>query len=231
MNSGALKSSMAGLVLLASLASGCSEKQETVPLSKIAQGTGHTERVESASVMDSGTKVDEQGSGDHSNVVEQPLSANSSTQAEALTAEPLPGAIPVQNLDFRLQDVLRNFHATGDRLQRSALAVAMVKLADDGVPKSQIASGLGYLFQDENSVEVKTDILNELGNLEDPSAYNQIVAGLDRSQPDEIHAAAIEELGFSGDKRAIPLIQPFLADRDQDVRSAAQLAIDSLNQP
>ena len=57
------------------------------------------------------------------------------------------------------------------------MATEMAKLADAGVPKSQIASALGYLFRDENSTEVKTDILNELGNLEDPSAYDQIVAG------------------------------------------------------
>jgi HEAT repeat protein len=104
----------------------------------------------------------------------------------------------------------------------------MAKLADAGVPKPQIASGLGYLFRDENSVEVKTDILNELGNLEDPSAYDQIVAGLDQHQPDEVHTAAIEALDSLGDKRAIPLIQPFLTDRDEDVRNAAQSATDSL---
>jgi HEAT repeat protein len=135
----------------------------------------------------------------------------------------------VQNLDSRLQDELRNFHTTGDRTQRSAIATEMRKLADAGVPKPQIASALGDLFQDENSAEVKVDILNEMGNLEDPSAYNQIVAGLDQHQPDEVHAAALEELDSLGDKRAIPLIQPFLTDRDEDVRTAAQSAIDSLN--
>ena len=133
------------------------------------------------------------------------------------------------NLDPRLQDMLRNFHTTGDRAQRSAIATEMAKLADTGVPKPQIADALGHLFRDENSVDVKTDILNELGNLEDSSAYDQLVAGLDPHQPDEIHTAAIEELDFLGDKRAIPLIQPFLTDRDEEVRKAAQSAIDSLN--
>ena len=105
----------------------------------------------------------------------------------------------------------------------------MRKLADAGVPKPQIASALGDLFRDENSTEVKADILNELGNLEDPSTYDQIVAGLDQHQPDEVHTAAIEELDSLGDKRAIPLIQRFLTDRDEDVRNAAQSATDSLN--
>ncbi len=150
---------------------------------------------------------------------------------EVSAAGPLVNDSAVQNLDSRLQDMLRNFHTTGDRVQRSAMATEMAKLADAGVPKPQIASALGYLFRDENSADVKVDVLNELGNLEDPSAYDQVVAGLDQHQPDEVHAAAIEELGSLGDKRAIPLIQPFLTDRDDDVRNAAQSAIDSLNNP
>ena len=227
-----LKSFITSLVLLAVLASGCGKTQTAVPPSKTAQDTGQTESAESALAMDSGSKVDGTGPavGDNSNLVEQQISADSPTQAEAFTAAPLASDIPVQNLDSRLQDILRDFHTTGDRVQRSALATEMAKLADAGVPNPQIASALGYLFRDETSVEVKTDILNELGNLEDPSAYDQIVAGLDQHQPDEVHTAAIEELGFLGDKRAIPLIQPFLTDRDSDVRDAAQSAIDSLNE-
>ena len=226
-----LKSFITSLVLLAFLASGCGKTQTAVPPSKTAQDTGQTESAESALAMDSGSKVEGTGPavGDNANVVEQQISADSPTQAEAFTAAPLASDIPVRNLDSRLQDMLRSFHTTEDRVQRSAMATEMAKLADAGVPKPQIASALGYLFRDENSVEVKTDILNELGNLEDPSAYDQIVAGLDQHQPDEVHTAAIEELDFLGDKRAIPLIQPFLTDRDEDVRNAAQSATDSLN--
>jgi hypothetical protein len=226
-----LKSFITSLVLLAFLAGGCGKTQTAVPPAKTAQDTGQTENAESARAMDAGAKVEGTGPavGDNSAVVEQPISADSPTQAETLTATPLASDIPVQNLDSRLQDMLRNFHTTGDRVQRSAMVTEMGKLADAGVPKPQIASALGSLFRDENSVEVKTDILNELGNLEDPSAYDQIVAGLDPHQPDEVHTAAIEELDGLGDKRAIPLIQPFLTDRDEDVRNAAQSAIDSLN--
>jgi HEAT repeat protein len=85
------------------------------------------------------------------------------------------------------------------------------------------------MFRDENSVEVKTDILDELGDLGDPSAFDQIVQGLDQHQPDEVRTDAIQALDTLGDKRAIPLLQPLLADRDEDVRDAAQTATDSLN--
>jgi HEAT repeat protein len=176
--------------------------------------------------MDSASKVEGTGLavGDNSNAVEQQISTGSPTEAEASASD-----IAVQNLDSRLQDMLRNFHTTGDRVQRSAMATEMGKLADAGVPKPQIASALGYLFRDENSVEVKTDILNELGDMEDPSAYDQIVQGLDQRQPDEVRVAAIEALDSLGDKRALPILQPLLTDRDEDVRDAAQSAIDSLN--
>jgi hypothetical protein len=226
-----LKSFITSLVLLAFLAGGCGKTQTAVPPAKTAQDSGQTENTVSALAMDSGSKVEgtSPAVGDNSNVVEQQISADSPTQAEAVTAASLVSDIPVQNLDSRLQDMLRSFHTTGDRVQRSAIATEMAKLADAGVPKPQIASALGYLFRNENSADVKTDILNELGNLEDPSAYDQIVAGLDQHQPDEVHTAAIEELDSLGDKRAIPLIQPFLTDRDEDVRNAARSATDSLN--
>ena len=226
-----VKPCITSLAFLACLASGCGKTQTAVPPSKTAQDTGQTGNVESALAMDSGSKVEGTGPavGGNSNGITQQLSAGSSTQAEVITAAPLTSDIPVQNMDSKLQDMLRSFHTTGDRAQRSAMATEMAKLADAGVPKPQIASALGDLFRDENSVDVKTDILNELGNLEDPSAYDQIVAGLDQHQSDEVHTVAIEELDSLSDRRAIPLIQPFLTDRDADVRNAAQSAIDSLN--
>ena len=164
----------------------------------------------------------------HSNAGEQ-VSAGTQATASAPAPLPLMGDIPVQNLDSRLQEALRNYHITAGKIDRSIMASDMVKLADAGVPQQQLASALGYMFRDENSVEVKTDILNELGDLNDPSAFDQIVRALDQRQPDEVRVAAIEALDSLGDKRAIPVLQPLLADRDEDVRDAAQTATDSLN--
>lgn len=226
-----LRSLVTGLILLGLLVSGCGKAQTTIPPSKTGRKTGQTENAELAPAMDSQSKIVETSSavGDNSNLVERQISADSQPWTEAVASAPAANDFQVQNLDPRLQDMLSNIHTTGDRVQRSAMAGEMVKLTDVGVPKAQIASALGYLFRDENSVDVKTDILNELGDLDDPSAFGQVIAGLDQHQPDEIHTAAIEALDSLGDKRAIPLIQPFLTDRDEDVRNAAQSAIDSLN--
>jgi HEAT repeat protein len=169
-----------------------------------------------------------QAAADSSNA-EQQASTPTQTQVSPLAASPLFNDTAVQNLDSRLQEALRNFHTTGDKTDRSTMASDVAKLADAGVPKPQIASTLGYMFRDENSVEVKTDILDELGDLDDPAAFDQIVQGLDQHQPDEVRTAAIQALDSLGDKRAIPLLQPLLADRDEDIRDAAQSATDSLN--
>ncbi len=98
-----------------------------------------------------------------------------------------------------------------------------------GFPNRRLPAHWAIYFGTKIARTSKRTSLNELGNLEDPSTYNQIVAGLDQHQPDEVHTAAIEELDSLGDKRAIHLLQPFLTDRDEDVRNAAQSAIDSLN--
>jgi HEAT repeat protein len=181
--------------------------------------------------MDSGLKVEGTGPvvGDNSNVVGQEVSPDNPTQTTPPVTSPSVSDIPIQNLDSRLQDTLRNFPTMSNSTERSTAAMDLSKLADSGVPKPQIATALGEMYRDETSVNVKTDILSALGDLDDPSAFDQIVPALDPHQPDEIHRAAIEALDSLDDKRAIPLIQPFLNDRDEDVRDAARSATDSLN--
>jgi hypothetical protein len=224
-----LKFFIAGLALLPILASGCGKKQAAVnPPSRGALSTAQPANPQSS--MDSGGRpeVVNRAGADSSNA-EQQISTENQAQASPLAASPLLGDTPVQNLDSRLQDALRNFHTASDRIARSTMATDMAKLADAGVPKQQVASALGYMFRDENSVQVKSDILDELSDLDDPSAFDQVVQGLDPHQPDEVRTAAIQALDSLGDKRAIPLLQPLLADRDGDVRDAAQTATDSLN--
>jgi HEAT repeat protein len=220
---------IAGLVLLPILASGCGKTQTAVNApSRDALSTTQPANPPSSTDSGGGNEDVKRAGADSSNT-EQQMSTESQTQASPLAASPLLGDTPVQDLDSRLQEALRNFHTTSDRVARSTTASDMAKLADAGVPKQQVASALGYMFRDENSVEVKTDILGELGDLGDPSAFDQIVAGLDQHQPDEVRTAAIQALDSLGDKRALPLLQPLLSDRDQDIRDAAQTATDSLN--
>jgi HEAT repeat protein len=216
------------LILLPILAGGCGRTQTAVnPPSNDTVNTSQPENVQSPADSGAAASAASQAAVDNSSA-EQQTSADNQMQGSLPAASQVPGDIASQNLDSRLQDALRNFHATASKIDRSTMASDIAKLADVGVPKPQIASALGYLFRDENSVEVKSDILNELGDLEEPSAYDQIVQGLDQRQPDEVRVAAIEALDSLGDKRALPILQPLLTDRDEDVRDAAQSATDSL---
>jgi len=158
----------------------------------------------------------------------QQVSAGSETPSNPVPASPLLSDTQIQNFDTRLQEALNNFHKAAERNDRSTIASDVANLADAGVPKQQVASALGYMFRDENSDEVKTDILGDLGGLDDPSAFDQIVPALDSKQPDEVRTAAIQALDSLGDKRAIAVLQPLLTDRDKDVREAAQTTADSL---
>lgn len=222
-----LKFFIASLALVPILASGCSKTPTTVSSpTKAAPGAAPpAQAVEDTA----GSHQDvNQGVVDSSSTG-QPVSAENPTPAGPLSPSPLFNDTAVQNLDSRLQEALRNFHKSTDKVDRSTTASDVAKLADAGVPKQQIASALGYMLRDENSVEVKTDILDELGNLDDPAAFDQIVQALDQHQPDEVRKAAVEALDSLGDKRAIAVLQPLLTDRDEDIRDAAQSATDSLN--
>ena len=156
--------------------------------------------------------------------------ANETPLPQDTVAVPSPApAMAVPYLDTRLQTALRTYQTTSDKIDRSVLVGEVVKLADAAVPKPQVAVALGTMLQEENSVDVKTDILDELGNLDDPAAFDQIVQGLSLSQPQEVRLEAIDALDMLGDKRAIPLLQQLLKDHDADIREAAGDAIDSLN--
>lgn len=219
-----LKFFIASLVLLPILASGCGKTSTTVS-SPTKDAPGAAPPAQTASDTAGSHQDLNQGVVDISSAG-QPVSAENQTP---LAPSPLFNDTAVQNMDTRVQEALNNFHKSTDKIDRSTMASDVAKLADAGVPKQQIASALGYMLRDENSVEVKTDILDELGNLDDPSAFDQIVQALDQHQPDEVRKAAVEALDSLGDKRAIAVLQPLLTDRDEDIRDAAQTATDSLN--
>jgi hypothetical protein len=223
-----LKLFIAGLALVSILASGCSKTQTVAD--RPSKDTLNAAQHQAQAPADSaGAPVAVTQAVAVDSNAERQVSADNQTSNNPLPPSPLLQDFPVQNLDSRLQEALRNYHITENKLDRSALAGDLAELAEVGVPKQQIASALGYMLRDENSVEVKTDILIELGNLDDPSAFDQIVQAIDQHQPDEVRIAGIEALDSLDDKRAIPVLQPLLTDRDGDIRDAAQTATDSLN--
>ena len=102
------------------------------------------------------------------------------------------------------------------------------ELADAGVAKRDIARTLGVMFSMENSIAVKCSILNEIYQLQDPSALEYVIVGLLPDQPLEVRDEAISVLQDIGDKRAIPSLWPLLADPDENIREEAQDALHSV---
>jgi len=120
-------------------------------------------------------------------------------------------------------------YPTADEHTRNDIAEHLAGLADKGIAKADIARALGSMFAIEQSVIIKNSILDELSALGDSSVLEQVTVGLSPSQPLEVRDEAISILQELGDKRAIPTLQPLLADPDENIRDAARDAINSLN--
>lgn len=166
----------------------------------------------------------------------KPVSSNADPSPVPISDGPRPDdlyvqAIPLQYLPHRLQDALRVYPTLGDKDKRGRLADDVADMAGAGASKPEVAQALGTMFHEETGVELKTDLLDKLSDLEDPAAFRQIVQGLDPKQPDEVRVAAISALEDLGDPQAIPVLQQLLSDSDQDVREAAQDALEQLTPP
>jgi HEAT repeat protein len=120
-------------------------------------------------------------------------------------------------------------YSMADEQTRNGIEEHLVGLADKGVAKGDIARALGSMFAIERSAIIKKSILDELYALGDSSVLEQVTVGLLPNQPLEVRDEAISILQDLGDKRAIPTLQPLLADPDENIRDAARDAINSLN--
>jgi len=148
-----------------------------------------------------------------------PLRANSTNMSD------MAQTLLIQHLHPQLQAALKQYPSLDSKNERSALADDVANLVDDDVPVPEVVEALGVMFHQERTVEVKTDILNNLLNLEDPSSYQLIIQGLDPNQPQEVRTAAISVLGGYDDSWAVPTLQQLLSDSDAEIRQAAQDAL------
>ena len=131
----------------------------------------------------------------------------------------------IQHLNPKLQTALKQYATLDNNDARSSLADDVANLVDEDVPVHEVVEALGVMFHQERSVEVKTDILNNLLNLDDPASYQLLVQGADPNQPQEVRKAAIEVLGNYDDSWAVPTLQQLVSDGDAEIRQAAQDAL------
>jgi hypothetical protein len=86
---------------------------------------------------------------------------------------------------------------------------------------------LARIITTDPSPEVRIATTYSLENSEDPRAVDTLIMGLNDTDP-EVLVEVIDSLGFLDDRRTIPYLQPLLNHPDEDVRDAAESAIESL---
>ena len=86
---------------------------------------------------------------------------------------------------------------------------------------------LARILTTDPSPEVRMATTYSLENSEDPRAVDTLIMGLDDADP-EVLVEVIDSLEFLDNRSAIPYLQPLLDHPDEDVRDAAESAIESL---
>jgi HEAT repeat protein len=77
------------------------------------------------------------------------------------------------------------------------------------------------------SPEVRMAAALTLGDSDDPKALDALVMALQDEDP-RVLEEVIDALAYTGNRSTIPYLQPFLNHPDEDVRDAAESAIDDL---
>ena len=86
---------------------------------------------------------------------------------------------------------------------------------------------LAMIVTTDPSPEVRIAAVSTLEDSKDPQALEVLFLALQDNHP-EVLVEAIDALGYYGNRQAIPRLQPFLEHHDEDVRDAAEDALDSL---
>ena len=156
------------------------------------------------------------------------------TETDAPPAERSPASLA------KLAEALRRIQALANAPEpRGSLVTDLSGLADEGVPKPAIADTLGKMFQIEPTVEIRINILDELGALETPAAFDIITAAFSPSQPAEVQEAGssaaeslLTDLSFQEDQLSLTVIQRAVDARlPQAVRLAGIRALEDRQDP
>ena len=87
---------------------------------------------------------------------------------------------------------------------------------------------LAKLITTDPSPDVRVAATYSLKESEDPGAVDVLILGLDQEDP-EVLEEVIDGLWFIGDRRARPHLRRFLDHPNEDIRDAAEYALDNFN--
>ena len=109
------------------------------------------------------------------------------------------------------------------------------KISDADIPEAVAALGRCFHLESDPNLRIKVlDSLSDVDGFDDQKAAI-LAAGVSADQPQEVRESAIDGLTDIEPKKALPILQALLNDPDEDIREAANDAIesvqDSMNSP
>jgi hypothetical protein len=159
-------------------------------------------------------------------VVGDPLAGREGTQSAADTATTadtrgsgmLPGATEA-TLSAEEQDYLTELLDPSPEVRADA--------ADSIEPVGIALEYLATIVTTDPSAEVRIAAAGTLEDSKDPRALEALIMALQDEHP-EVLVEVIDALGYAGNRLTITRLQPFLEHPDEDVRDAAESALDLL---
>ena len=147
----------------------------------------------------------------------QPLVGSSDEQDEEDTAQ----------LVAQVRQAESDYHNTPDFQKR---VVILYNLSS--VESPETIDAVGRLFLNEQDKELKIELLNSLTDIEGENDKKLTIlsAAIRADQPKDVRSEAIDGMTNMEDKRAIQVLQGLLNDPDQEIREAAQDAIEQLQE-
>jgi HEAT repeat protein len=160
-------------------------------------------------------------------VVGDPLAGQDGTQPAADTATTadtrgtgmLPGATEA-SLSAEDQDYLTQLMDPSPEVRADA--------AESIEPVGIALDYLATIVTSDPSAEVRIAAAETLEDSKDPRALEALILALQDEHP-EVLAVVIEALEYMENRLAVPYLQPFLEHPDEDVRDAAEYALDQFN--
>jgi type IV secretory pathway VirB10-like protein len=149
------------------------------------------------------------------------ISPKAATPAPAPTAQeetPAQRAAQVKQLE-------RDYYNTPDFQKR---VVVIYNLSS--VESPETIDAMSRLFLNEHDPELKVELVNSLSDIdgENDKKLTLLSGAIRPDQPKDVRLEAIDALADTEDKRAIQLLQGLLSDPDEEIREAAQDAIEQL---
>jgi hypothetical protein len=120
-----------------------------------------------------------------------------------------------------------DYHNTLDFQKRVAILYNL-----SSVESPETIDAVGRLFLTEQDKELKIELLNSMKDIEGENDKKLTIlsAAIRADQPQDVRLEAIDGMTNMEDKRAIQVLQGALNDPDQEIREAAQDAIEQLQE-